>query len=117
MTKILLSRKHPPSALFTTSDVITLGALKAIHEEQRDIPRDVSLVAFDDLESADLFRCPVTSVAQPKENIGEIAVKLLVEQMKDRENFEPRKIVLKPKLIIRDSVGRLSYPNRLEGRQ
>jgi len=114
MTKMLLSSKHPPTALFTTSDLITLGALKAIYEEQLNIPGDISVVAFDDLDSAEYFRCPITAVAQPKETIGKIAVKLLVDQMKQHENFEPRKIVLKPKLIIRDSVSYLSHPKRLE---
>jgi len=74
-------------------------------EEGVEVPRDVSIIAFDDIESASFFRCPITAVAQPKENMGEIAVKLLLEQIRNPNNSEPKRIVLKPKLIIRESVG------------
>ncbi|MEW6511940.1 MAG: LacI family DNA-binding transcriptional regulator [Bacteroidota bacterium] len=109
-TKFLLRSSNPPTALFTTSDLITLGALEAIFEEGLEIPRDISVVAFDDIESASLFRCPITAVAQPKENIGEMAVKLLTEQIKGQRSFEPKHIVLKPTLIVRDSVAAPSRP-------
>jgi LacI family transcriptional regulator len=107
-TKFLLSLEHRPTAIFTTCDVITLGALEAIMEEGVEVPRDVSIVAFDDIESASYFRCPITAVAQPKENMGEIAVKLLLEQIRNLNRSEPKRIVLKPKLIVRESVGRYS---------
>lgn len=102
--KFLLHSSRPPTALFTTSDLITLGALQAIFESGLNIPEDISVVAFDDLESADFFRCPITTVAQPKENIGEMAVKLLIEQITMEGRFEPRHILLKPTLIVRESV-------------
>ena len=105
-TKFLLKSSHPPTALFTTSDLITLGALQAISEEGLEVPRDISIVAFDDIESAGFFRCPITAVAQPKENMGRMAVKLLVDQIKGQGKFEPRQMVLKPTLVIRESVGR-----------
>jgi LacI family transcriptional regulator len=103
-TKFLLHSSHPPSALFTTSDLITLGALQAISEGGLVIPRDISIVAFDDLEASDFFRCPITAVAQPKENIGEIAAKLLIDQIRLQGRFEARHILLKPTLIVRESV-------------
>jgi DNA-binding LacI/PurR family transcriptional regulator len=107
-TKFLLQSSRPPTALFTTSDLITLGALQAIAEEGMEIPRDISVIAFDDIESASFFRCPITAIAQPKENIGEMAIKLLIDQIRSQEKFEPRHIVLRPSLIVRDSVRTLS---------
>lgn len=106
-TKFLLKSSHPPTALFTTSDLITLGALQAISEEGLEVPRDISVMAFDDVESAGFFRCPITAVAQPKENMGRMAVKLLVDQIKGAAKFEPRQMILKPTLVIRESVGRI----------
>jgi LacI family transcriptional regulator len=103
-TKLLLNSRVLPTAIFTTSDLITLGALQAIEEQGLRVPEDISIVAFDDIESADFFRCPITTVAQPKENIGELAVKLLVEQMKGLGKCEPKHIVLKPTLVVRSSV-------------
>jgi len=103
-TKMLLGRRDRPTAIFSAGDLITLGALDAIAEEGIVVPRDLSIVAFDDVESAEFFRCPITVVAQPKEMIGEFAVKLLIDQMKSPAVHETRQIVLKPDLIIRNSV-------------
>lgn len=104
-TKFLLGRHQKPTAIFTTSDLITLGALEAIAEEGLNVPGDVSVIAFDDIESAEFFRCPVTVVSQPRERIGEVAVKLLTEQIHSPRKLDPRQLVLKPDLIVRDSVG------------
>ena len=110
-TKILLKGSRAPTAIFTTSDLITLGALQAIGEERLDVPRDISIVAFDDLESADYFRCPITAVAQPREALGEMAVKLLIDELETPGQREFRKIVLKPTLIVRNSVRQVSSPS------
>jgi LacI family transcriptional regulator len=106
-TKFLLGRNERPTALFTTSDLITLGALEAIFEEGLEVPSDISVIAFDEVESADFFRCPITVIAQPRETIGEIAVKLLLEQVRSPKKLEPRRIVLKPHLISRASVAQI----------
>ena len=104
-TTLLLRSSHPPTAIFTTSDLITLGALQAISEQGLEVPRDISIVAFDDVESAEFFRCPITAVSQPRESIGEVAVKLLTDHIRDqRGSHEVKSIVLKPTLIIRESV-------------
>lgn len=113
-TKLLLKMPDPPTAIFATSDLITLGALQAIFEEGLHIPQDISLVAFDDTDYAQYLRCPLTAVAQPKEMMGEIAVKLLIENMKGQEKKEAKRIVLTPKLVIRDSVFRIQKPSPVE---
>jgi LacI family transcriptional regulator len=103
-TKRLLKRKDRPTAIFATSDLLTLGVLQAVQEEGLAIPEDISLVSFDDTDFAPYLRCPLTAVAQPKENIGEFAAKLLFEQMKTHGKKPPERIVLKPTLIRRESV-------------
>ena len=103
-TKVLLSLQHHPSAIFTTSDLITLGALHAIFEENLRIPEDISLVAFDDIDFAPFLVSPLTLVSQPKELMGEIAVKLLIEDIKYDGQKAKQRIVLNPKLVIRKSV-------------
>ncbi len=109
-TKLLLHMERPPTAIFSTSDLITLGCLEAIFEEGLKIPDDISLVAFDDIDFAPYLVCPMTAVAQPKENMGEIAVNLLVDRMKKLPKKEAKKIVLAPRLIERRSVRRVSRP-------
>ena len=101
--KLLLSLSDRPSAIFATSDTITLGALQAIYEEGLSIPRDVSVVMFDDVDFAPYLRCPLTAVRQPKELMGEMAVKMLVDNLSG-ERRGSKRISLKPKLVQRNSV-------------
>lgn len=105
-TKLLLQRASPPTALFATSDLIALGALDALAEEGAAIPDDISLLSFDDFDFAPHLRSPLTVVRQPKEMMGEVAVKLLMEQLRG-EGHAARQIVLKPSLVVRTSVADL----------
>lgn len=102
-TKLLLSKDDRPTALFATSDLITLGALQAIYEEGLSIPEDISVIMFDDFDFAPYLRCPLTAIRQPKELMGEIAVKMLVEELRGEKQGR-RRVVLKPKLVMRASV-------------
>jgi LacI family transcriptional regulator len=106
-TKLLLNLGNPPTAIFTTSDLITLGALQAITEEKLNIPDDISLVSFDDIEFAPYLLSPLTVVRQPRELMGEVAVKLLIEELQLSNKGQKKKIVLKPNLVIRKSVKNL----------
>jgi LacI family transcriptional regulator len=102
-TKLLMNRSDRPTAIFASSDLITLGALQTIADEGLSIPEDVSLLTFDDFDFAPFLKCPLTAVRQPKEMMGEMAVKLLVEDLRSGCQSAKR-IVLKPSLIRRDSV-------------
>jgi LacI family transcriptional regulator len=103
-TKFLLKLERPPTAIFTTSDMITLGALQAFSEENYRIPDDISIVSFDDIDFAPYLIAPLTTVRQPKELMGEIAVKLLIEDIKSGGKREKSKVVLHPQLMVRKSV-------------
>lgn len=103
-TKLLLKLEIPPTAIFTTSDLITLGTLQAIAEEGKSIPKDVSIVAFDDIDYAPFLVAPLTSVRQPRDLMGQIAVKLLINDIQSKGLNKKEKLVLEPKLILRKSV-------------
>lgn len=102
-TKLLLTMGHRPTAIFATGDLITLGALQAIYEEGLEIPQDISLLTFDDFDFAPFLRCPLTAVQQPREMMGEVAVKMLIDHL-TKADAEVSRVVLKPRLIVRDSV-------------
>jgi LacI family transcriptional regulator len=106
-TKLLLSTPDPPSAIFTMSDLITLGALEAIEESNFTIPEDLSIISYDDIDFAPFLKAPLTVVRQPKESMGKVAVKLLIEDIKSKSKNTKQKIVLKPELVIRNSVKNL----------
>lgn len=104
-TKILLSKVTPPTAIFALSNLISLGAMRAIAEARLKIPDDISLVSFDDQPYSALLASPMTTVEQEKDEIAVKAVKILLERIINaKNNREITKIMIKPKLIIRKSV-------------
>ncbi|MDX9923516.1 MAG: LacI family DNA-binding transcriptional regulator [Ignavibacteriaceae bacterium] len=103
-TKMLLKMENPPTAIFAFSDLITLGMLQAISEEKVRIPDDVSIISFDEIDFAPYLFSPLTVVVQPRELIGEAAVKLLIEEMRSKNRSGKRKILLESKLVIRESI-------------
>ena len=100
----LLEMDDPPTAIFAANNLMTLGALNAIHEKGLNIPQDVAIVGFDDMPWAPSLAPPLTAVAQPTYELGRTAADLLLQRIadKDREIVE---MTLEPTLIIRDSCG------------
>ncbi len=106
-TKLLLKLQEPPSAIFTAGDLIAMGALEALQEDHSRVPQDISLVTFDDPSFATYLSPALTTVAQPVEKMGEMAVKLLFRRLRTPK-VEWRRILLEPRLVVRDSVMRKS---------
>ena len=106
-TKSLLQLADPPTAIFAAGDLIALGVLKALKEETVTIPGQISLVTFDDPSFASYLSPPLTAVEQPIETMGEMGVKLLMRRMRNPE-AEFRHVLLEPRLIVRESVARLT---------
>lgn len=97
-------------ALFTSTNSLTHGALKALHDRQIEIPDDIRIAAFDDLPYADFFKSPLTAVAQPSYEIGSEAGRLIHERLKS-PNMPYQNIELPCQLIIRESSDAKSATN------
>jgi LacI family transcriptional regulator len=102
-TAALLDRADRPTAIFATSNVESLGALRAFKAAGLAIPRDLSFAAFDDVEWADLLDAPLTCLAQPTTEIGREAVGLLLRRLTDPA-VEHRTVRLAPELRNRGSI-------------
>lgn len=100
----LLSLAEPPTAVFVSNNLMTLGALQAVHERGLSIPSDVGLVSFDDMPWAISLQPPLTAVAQPTYELGASAAELLLARMRE-PNRPVRRVVLQTKLIVRASCG------------
>lgn len=101
--KEILKTKKIPSALFIANDLMALGAYEAIFEKKLKIPEDISIIGHDDIEVASLINPKLTTVFQPKYEIGKYAGKLLISKINKPDlNFERK--VLSTELITRDSV-------------
>jgi DNA-binding LacI/PurR family transcriptional regulator len=100
----LLALGPRPTAVFVGNNMMTLGALETIHDAGLDIPRDISIVGFDNMPWATWFRPPLTTVEQPTREIGATAARLLLARL--REPDRPlQHIILKTKLVVRASSG------------
>ncbi|MEI8131193.1 MAG: LacI family DNA-binding transcriptional regulator [Leptolinea sp.] len=106
----LLDLPEPPTAVLVANNLMTLGALQAIHERNLMIPDQIAVVGFDDMPWATSLQPPLTAVAQPTYELGIAAAQLLLDRL--REPDRPyRHVVLETQLMIRASSGsHKNYP-------
>jgi DNA-binding LacI/PurR family transcriptional regulator len=99
----LLDMKKPPTALFALNNLMTIGALNAIHQRNLKVPTDVAIVGFDDLPFAEALDPPLTVVRQPAYEVGRQAMELLLKRIMEpaRSTVTMR---LLPQLIVRRST-------------
>jgi LacI family transcriptional regulator len=109
---LLQSVDPPPTAIFASNDLSAFGAMDAAREHGLRIPDDISIIGFDDIPQASLVYPKLTTVRQPLEQMGRVAVKMLLEQIEDRSR-PPQHITLTTELVIRDSCAP-SQPQRIE---
>ncbi|MBK8516131.1 MAG: substrate-binding domain-containing protein [Saprospiraceae bacterium] len=105
-TKMMLQNKVRPTAIFTLSNTIALGCLKALKEENIRIPQDISLITFDDHLYLDFLATPITSISQPVEAICKIAIKHLMSNINEKEKTV-KQVILKPEIKYRESVSNI----------
>jgi LacI family transcriptional regulator len=103
-THRLLALQRPPTAIFAASDEMAIGAVSAIHEAGLSVPGDVSVIGFDDIDSASLLRPPLTTIRQNKTTLGRVAGESLIRLIED-EQTKPPKVALPVELVERRSAG------------
>lgn len=103
------------TAIFAFADALAIGAMRALRDEGLRVPRDISVAGFDDLEVDPYLETPLTTVAQPKKEIGEKAVELIIRRIKG-EKLPVQNILLEPQLVIRNScISPRILKNKMEG--
>ena len=106
MKEYLARKPELPTAFFADNDIIALGAMRAMKEAGIKIPDEVSIVGFDDLPYCEICSPRLTSLRVPKQEMGMIAVKRIIEMMRDKADVK-LKIEVGTDFINRDSVKRL----------
>jgi len=97
-----LTIPNRPTALFACNDLVAKGALEVIKDAGLSVPDDFALVGYDNLDFSRILDVPLTTVAQPGYEMGQVATQLLMDKI--RGNGEKsKKIILKSKLIVRSS--------------
>jgi DNA-binding LacI/PurR family transcriptional regulator len=102
----LLRSSNPPTAILAMSDILALGALEAAAEHGLSVPRELSVVGFDDSPAALQATPPLTTLAQPQEEKGRLAAQWLVEEIEDRERPPGwhTRAILPTQLVVREST-------------
>ncbi len=111
-TKKLLALPDRPTAILALSNLISLGTLRALKEAGLIVPDDISIVSFDEQPYSAFLACPMTTVEQPREEIGKLAVDSLVNIIDKVLSAKAINLKLQPRLIYRESVRK--FPIRTE---
>ena len=109
VTEEFLKMKHPPTALFVSNEPMASGALLALRKNKVKIPEEMAIIGFDDPVWTPLTEPALTTVSQPSYSMGTLACQDLLKEIKgvSHSKIPSEDIILKPKLIIRESCGRL----------
>jgi LacI family transcriptional regulator len=104
--KNLLKQQNRPTSFFAASDQMALAVLDAAASEDIDVPRDLSVIGFDDIDLAKNQFIGLTTITQPKEKMATLALEKLVSLIEESEELDsPIQIVLEPDLISRKTTG------------
>jgi len=107
VTRRLLERSEKFTALFAFNDISAIGAIGALRDANLDVPRDVSVVGFDDIQSAAFQNPRLTTIRQPLRKMGTIAAETLLRRIaRPDDDSYPREIVVEPELVVRESTAR-----------
>jgi LacI family transcriptional regulator len=95
-----------PDAVFAANDLVAVGLLQAlVMSGALRVPQDIALIGFDDIDFASATVVPLSSIRQPRHEIGATALRILREEAAEPE-LPPRRIVFQPELVVRASTGR-----------
>jgi DNA-binding LacI/PurR family transcriptional regulator len=102
--------RHGVTGVICGSDVLALGAIRAVRRAGLSVPGDVSVVGFDDSVFMSCTDPPLTTVRQPIESMGKAAVTLLVNQVENVAVY-PEELLFEPELVVRGSSGPVAVPS------
>lgn len=101
---LALPERERPTAVFTASDSMAIGAMQAIQEHNLTIPHDVAVVGFDDVPEAANTIPALTTIRQPAATLGEKAAEMLLHLIEGKDSSFESPLILSPQLIPRDST-------------
>src|SRR5918994_1955608 len=100
----LLEQSKRPTAVFVANDLAAVGALRVLRDRGLEVPGDVSVVGYDNVSIAGLDHVDLTTIEQPRREMGAEAVRLLLDRL-DGGRGQSRHVVIPPTLVVRGSTG------------
>lgn len=101
---VILSRPRPPTAIVAANDTLAIRLVRVLHRRGLHVPRDISVVGFDDIETAAMIIPSLTTVHIPLRDLAEVSLRGLVDQI-ENNNREPVHTLLPTRLVVRESSG------------
>ena len=112
MLDYLESNSRSFTALICANDLLALGAMRSLRAKGISVPKDVSVVGYDDIDFAASAQIPLTSIRQPKYQLGYAATELLIAECEDRAAHAHQRVMFQPQLIARDSSRAVRKPKK-----
>jgi DNA-binding LacI/PurR family transcriptional regulator len=106
----LLEKTRDFTAIFCFNDISAVGAIRALKDAGLAVPGDVSVVGFDDIQSAAYSTPSLTTVRQPLLEMGKRGAQILLERIANSNSEQPPEVVMAPELVIRESTGPATPP-------
>ncbi len=100
----LLDIEPRPTAVFCVNDLVALGVLRRLRQAGVEVPGDMAVVGYDDIDVASIVKPELTSIRQPKYELGKVAAELLLEEVEAGPRHEHRHVLFEPELIVREST-------------
>ena len=100
----LLEKTRDFTAVFCFNDIAAIGAIRALRDAGLSVPGDVSVVGFDDIQSAAYSTPSLTTVRQPLAAMGKRGALVLLQRIEDPKKEFPSEIVMEPELVLREST-------------
>ncbi len=94
-----------PTAIFCGNDYLAMGVMYELARRQVAVPQEVALIGYDDIDLASMLAVPLTTIRQPKYDLGFAATDLLLDEIVNKASHTHRQIVFRPELIVRQSTG------------
>ncbi|CAN5494652.1 LacI family DNA-binding transcriptional regulator [soil metagenome] len=99
----LLQLDDRPTAVFCANDLLALGVLRELTRQGLRVPEDLAIIGYDDIDFAAAAAVPLSSISQPREELGRSGAQLLLEEAEQGGSHRHRQVVFSPELIVRES--------------
>lgn len=102
----IIAMDNKPTAVFCFNDTMALGLISRLQQQGLKVPDDISVIGYDNIELAEYFSPPLTTVHQPKRRVGKNAFEILMARIKNKQN-ERRVFEMHPEIVTRQSVKKI----------
>ncbi len=103
-TKILLGQEEIPDAIFCINDPVAIKVIQTIKDKGFRIPEDIQVIGFANDPVSEVIEPPLSTISQPSKAMGRAALKLLLDQLTDENDFQPKTQLMETELLLRGST-------------